>query len=228
MPAEQTIPIPGFSEPFSSLSHLIAAGIFLSLGIWLMIRGRGNHARVFSLATFVFSVVFLLSMSGVFHLLEPGGSARAVLQRLDHAGIFFLIAGTFTPIHGILFKRSLRWGVLLFVWTIAITGIVLKSIYFNDIAEWLSLSLYLGLGWVGALTGILLYKRFHFEFIKYLVFGALAYTGGAIFEFLRTPILINGVIGPHEIFHIFVLFGISFHFMFIFQFSKRQIISFEN
>ena len=222
MPVEDIIPIPGFSEPFSSLTHLIAAGIFLGLGIWLMIRGRSSHARVFALAVFVFSVVFLLSMSGVFHLLEPGGMARVVLQRLDHAGIFFLIAGTFTPIHGILFKRSARWGVLLFVWVIAICGIVLKSIYFNDIAEWLSLSLYLGLGWVGALTGILLYRRFHFEFIKYLIFGALAYTIGAIFEFLRTPILINGVIGPHEIFHIFVLFGISFHFMFIFQFSKRQ------
>ena len=220
------IPIPGFSEPFSSLTHLIAAGVFLALGIWLMIRGRSSHARVFALAVFVFSVVFLLSMSGVFHLLEPGGTARAVLQWLDHAGIFFLIAGTFTPIHGILFKRSMRWGVLLFVWGIAISGIVLKSIYFNDISEWLSLSLYLGLGWVGALTGILLYRRFHFEFIKYLIFGALAYTIGAVFEFLRTPILIDGVIGPHEIFHIFVLFGISFHFMFIFQFSKRQNISF--
>ncbi len=222
MSTEQIIPIPGFSEPFSSLTHLIAAGIFLGLGTWMMIRGRSSHARVLALAIFVFSVVFLLSMSGVFHLLEPGGTPRAVLQRLDHAGIFFLIAGTFTPIHGILFKRSLRWGVLLFVWGVAISGIVLKSIYFNDIAEWLSLSLYLGLGWVGALTGILLYRRFHFEFIKYLIFGAIAYTIGAIFEFLRTPVLIDGVVGPHEIFHIFVLFGISFHFMFIFQFSKRQ------
>ena len=226
MPAENIIPIPGLSEPFSSLSHLIAAGIFLALGIWLMIRGRSSPARIFALAVFVFSVVFLLSMSGVFHLLEPGGTARAVLQRLDHAGIFFLIAGTFTPIHGILFKRSLRWGVLLFVWGIAISGIVFKSIYFNDFAEWLSLSLYLGLGWVGALTGILLYRRFHFKFIKYLVFGAFAYTIGAIFEFLRTPVLIDGIIGPHELFHIFVLFGISFHFMFIFQFSKRENISF--
>ncbi len=229
MPAEHIIiSITGFSEPFSSLSHLIASGIFLALGIWLMYRGRSSHARVFALAIFVFSVVFLLAMSGVFHLLEPGGTARDVLQRLDHAGIFFLIAGTFTPVHGILFKRSLRWGVLLFVWTIAITGIVLKSIYFHDVAEWLSLSLYLGLGWVGALTGILLYRRFHFAFIKYLIYGAFAYTIGAIFEFLRTPVLIEGIIGPHEIFHIFVLFGISFHFMFIFQFSKRQNNSFND
>ncbi|MGD8408072.1 MAG: hemolysin III family protein [Thiohalophilus sp.] len=219
MPDMHIIPIAGFSEPFSSITHLLAAGVFFVLGIVLMYRGRGHAGRVFALGIFSFSIVFLLAMSGVFHLLEPGGSARAVLQRLDHAGIFFLIAGTFTPIHGLLFTRSLRWGILLFIWAVAITGITLKSIFFEDIPEWLSLALYLGLGWVGALTGILLYRRFHFGFIKYLLLGALAYTIGAVFEYLRYPVLIDGVIGPHELFHVFVLVGISFHFMFVFQFA---------
>jgi len=216
----KTLPIPGFSEPFSSLSHLIAAGVFLVLGIWLMRSGRGHAGRVFALGVFSFSIVFLLSMSGVFHLLVPGGAGRAVLQRLDHAGIFFLIAGTFTPIHGLLFKRSLRWGVLLLIWTIAITGITLKSIYFTDISEWLGLSLYLAMGWIGALTGILLYQRFQYRFVRYLIFGALAYTLGALFEFLRLPTLLPGIIGPHEIFHVMVIAGISFHFRFVFQFAR--------
>ncbi|MDY6978407.1 MAG: hemolysin III family protein [Pseudomonadota bacterium] len=214
------IPIAGFSEPFSSLTHLLAAGVFFVLGILLMIRGRGHAGRVAALGIFSFSIVFLLAMSGVYHLLEPAGTARAVLQRLDHAGIFFLIAGTFTPIHGLLFTRSLRWGILLFIWVVAITGITLKSIFFKEMAEWLGLTLYLGLGWVGALTGVLLYRRFHFQFIKYLLLGALAYTIGAVFEYLRTPVLIEGVIGPHELFHIFVLLGISFHFAFVFQFAR--------
>jgi channel protein (hemolysin III family) len=187
-----------------------------------MLRGRGHPGRVFALGIFSLSIVFLLAMSGVFHLLEPGGAGRAVLQRLDHAGIFFLIAGTFTPIHGLLFTRTLRWGILFFIWAIAITGITLKSIFFNDIAEWLGLSLYLGMGWVGALTGILLYRRFHFHFIKYLIYGALAYTLGAVFEFLRFPVLLKGVIGPHEIFHVFVLLGISFHYAFVFRFARHE------
>lgn len=221
----QIIPIAGFSEPFSSLTHLIAAGIFCVLGIVLMHRGRGHNGRVFALGVFSFSIVFLLAMSGVYHLLEPGGAGRVVLQRLDHAGIFFLIAGTFTPIHGLLFKRSLRWGILLLIWAITITGITLKSIFFDDIAEWLGLTLYLGMGWVGAMTAILLYRRFHFQFIKYLLLGALAYTIGAVFEYLRYPVLIEGVIGPHELFHIFVLLGISFHFMFVFQFARPEPIT---
>lgn len=222
MSESQIIPIAGFSEPFSSLTHLIAAGVFFVLGIMLMYRGRGHAGRVAALGVFSFSIVFLLAMSGVYHLLQPGGVARAVLQRLDHAGIFFLIAGTFTPIHGLLFRRSLRWGILLLIWAVAITGITLKSIFFEDIAEWLSLTLYLGLGWVGALTGILLYRRFHFQFIKYLLLGALAYTIGAVFEYLRYPVLIDGVIGPHELFHVFVILGITFHYMFVFRFAPHD------
>ena len=214
--------IPGFSEPFSSLTHLLAAGIFLVLSIWLVINGRGHAGRMATLIIFSFSVVFLLSMSGVFHLLEPGGTGRMVLQRLDHAGIFLLIAGTYTPVHGILFKGWWRWGMLFLIWSIAITSITLKTIFFNDIAEWLGLSLYLGLGWFGIVSGILLYQRYGYQYIKPLIYGALAYTLGAVMEFMRTPELIPGIIGPHELFHIAVLFGIGYHFTFVFRFARPK------
>ena len=211
--------IPGFTEPFSSLSHLLAAGVFLILGIWLVVRGRGSFGRVFALGLFIFSSVFLLSMSGVFHLLSEGGTARAVLQRLDHAGIFLLIAGTFTPVHAILFKGWGRWGMLALVWVTAITAITLKTIFFADISESLGLAFFIGLGWIGAVSGMLLYRRYGYEFIKPLVFGALAYTIGAVLEYLRFPEMIPGVMGPHEIFHIAVLFGLGFHFAFVFRFA---------
>lgn len=212
--------IPGFSEPFSSLTHLLAAGVYLVLGVWLVIYGRGHAGRMFSLIIYSFSTVFLLSMSGVFHLLEPGGTGRMVLQRLDHAGIFLLIAGTFTPIHGILFRGWWRWGMLLLIWGVAITSITLKSIFFNDIPEWFGLILYLGLGWFGAISGILLYNRFGYQYIKPLFYGALAYTFGAVMEFIRSPEPVPGVIGPHELFHIAVLFGIGYHFTFVLSFAR--------
>lgn len=216
----QTVPIPGFSEPFSSLSHLLGAGVFFCIGIWLVVRFRGHGGRSTALAIFVCSVVFLLSMSGVFHLLAPGGTARAVLQRLDHAGIFFLIAGTFTPVHGLLFESGWRWGILLVVWVIAVTGITLKSIFFTDVPEWLGLIFYLGLGWLGSVSAILLYRRFAFSFIRPLVYGAIAYTVGALMEFTRTPVIVPGVIGPHEVFHIAVLVGIGFHFGFVARLAR--------
>lgn len=169
---------------------------------------------------FVFGVVFLLAMSGVFHLLTPGTSERAVLQRLDHAGIFFLIAATFTPIHAIQFRGPLRWGMLLFIWGAAITGIALKFIYFDAVPEWVSLSLYLGLGWVGAVSGYFLYRRFGFEQVRLILWGAFAYSVGAVLEFLRFPVLIPHVIGPHELFHVMVLMGITAHWMHIYRLTE--------
>ncbi len=207
--------IPGFSDPFSSMSHLIGAFVFLIYGIKLIHLVRGHAGWVVAVSIFVFSVVFLLSMSGVFHLLDHDSLGRAVLQRLDHAGIFGLIAGTFTPVHGILFKGFWRWGILFLIWTLAITGITLKSIFFNDMAEWLGLLFYLGLGWVGILSAYLTHQLHGFTIIKPLIYGALAYTAGASLEFLRLPIVIPGVIGPHELFHIAVLLGIGWHWQFV-------------
>ena len=94
--------IAGFTEPFSSMTHLLAAFVFLIISIFLIRRGRGNCARMIFLSVFSFACFFQFSMSGVYHLLDAG-SARDILQRLDHAAIFILIAGSFTSIHGILF-----------------------------------------------------------------------------------------------------------------------------
>lgn len=210
-----TTSVPGFSDPFSAISHLIAAFIFLVLGIKLIMLARGNRVWVAAVSLYVFSAVFLLSMSGVFHLLEPQSSGRDVLQRLDHAGIFILIAGTFTPVHVISFTGFWRWGFLSLIWALAITGITMKSIFFNELPEWLGLMFYLGLGWLGIMSGYLTYRLHGFTIIKPLLYGALAYTAGASLEFLRQPIIIPGVIGPHELFHIAVIAGITWHWQFV-------------
>jgi channel protein (hemolysin III family) len=126
-------PIIGFADPVSSWSHLLAAGVSLIGTGVLWAKGRGNVARVASLTVFSFALVFLFSMSGVFHLLPRGTVARDVLQRLDHAGIWTLIAATFAPIHIILFRGHRRWLVLLIVWAAAITGLVLEIVFFEDV-----------------------------------------------------------------------------------------------
>lgn len=216
--------IPGFSDPFSSMTHLFSAPIFLVIGIVMLWKLRGSNSRIVSLTIFSFAVVFLLAMSGVFHLLTPGTTGRYVLQILDHAAIFFLIAATFTPIHVLQFKGILRWGILLLVWSIAITGLTLKSVYFEDVPEALSLTLYLGLGWLGVLTAYYLTRKFGIKTIMPLIYGALAYTAGATMEFLRFPVLIDGVIGPHEIFHVLVIVGISFHWKFVHQMATIHLL----
>lgn len=208
-------PIPGFADPFSSLSHLISAVVFAWLTFFLIRRGRGHGGSIVSLNVFAFSSVFLLSMSGVYHLLMPGGTTRAVLDRLDHAAIFVLIAGTFTPIHIILFRGWWRWGMLGLIWIAAITALVLKTVFFSGFSNALGVALYLGLGWLGAVSGIMLGRRFGFDFVKPLLWGGLAYTIGAAVESVGEPVLIPGIIGAHELFHIAVPVGLGFHWYFI-------------
>jgi channel protein (hemolysin III family) len=214
--------IPGFSEPFSSFSHLFVTPLFLLFGILLIIRCKGGFGYRVAIGIFVFATLFMLSMSGVYHLLTPGGAGREVLWRLDHAAIFVLIAGTLTPVHTLLFKGWGRWGMLLLAWGITATAVSLKTVFFHSMPEWLSLSLYLGFGWLGLFSGIALYRRHDYAFIKPLLYGGLAYSVGAVLEFLRQPILINGVIGPHELFHVAVLFGLGFHWLFIWRISVHN------
>ena len=216
-------PIPGFSEPVSSLSHLIAAAIFAALTIPMLRKAAGHPGRIIAIFVFAFSVVFLFSMSGVYHLLTPETAGRAVLQRLDHAAIFVLIAGSFTAAHAILFKGFLRWGIITLLWVLTATAIPLKTVFFESMSESLSLALYIGMGWIGLLSGILVYKRFGLRFMLPLLLGGLAYTFGAILEFLRAPNPIPAVVHTHELFHLFVILGVALHWRFTWHFANGKL-----
>ena len=166
--------------------------------------------------------MLLLSLSGVYHMLERGGNAHAVLARLDHAAIFVFIAGTFTPVHGILFHGLMRWVPLVVVWGVAILGVTLKSVYFQEFPERLGLALYLAMGWFCALAGIVVGRRYGFAFIRPLVLGGLAYSIGAVTDYCRWPVVIPGAVGPHEVFHIAVILGAYWQWQFVWKIARGQ------
>ncbi len=207
-------PIPGFTDPVSSISHLIATVGFAFATPRLLRSARGSPGLRITLAIYAGSVIFLLAMSGVFHLSPQDTTGRAVLQRLDHAGIFVLIAGTFTAVHGMLFRGWLRYGVIAFAWAVTATAVPLKTVYFSEMPEWLGLTLYLAFPWLGLGTGVLLWKRHGLRYIAPFCWGGIAYTTGAVFDFLRWPRLWSGVLHAHELFHIFVIAGVWFHWRF--------------
>src|SRR5437660_11683735 len=95
--------LPCCHEPFSAISHLGGAVIFVALGAALLWRCRSNGTRLAFLGVFAVACVLQFSLSGVFHMLVRGGIAQRVFERLDHGAIFVLIAATFTPAHGLLF-----------------------------------------------------------------------------------------------------------------------------
>ncbi len=208
-------PIPGFHDPVSSLTHLGGAAVFAVLSVPLLWRAWGRAGRFAALAVYAGSCVFLLSMSGVYHLLPGGGIGSRVMQRIDHAAIFVLIAGTFTPVAVLLFRGPARWGMLLVMWVLAATAITLKTIYFEKMGQGVGIALYLGLGWLAAGAGFVLWVRHGFAFIRPVLWGGLAYTAGAILEFRQWPWVVPGVVGPHELFHLLVLTGAAFHWHFI-------------
>jgi channel protein (hemolysin III family) len=191
----------------------VGATATLGLGIHLVRQARGLSNRL-ALGAFALSAFFLLSMSGVYHMLSPG-PAREAVRSLDHAAIWALIAGTFTPIHVILFRGVWRWGLLGLVWVGAITGMVLKSLYFNQLPEGLWLVFYLALGWLGLASCFQVARGPQRRHLRFMAMGGLAYTIGAICEWLQLAFVAPGVIGPHEIFHLAVLAGLAYHWTFI-------------
>lgn len=217
------IPIPGFADPFSSLSHLAGAAIFAGLSVPLLLRARGQTDRFVSVAIFCFSAVLLLSISGLYHLANPDGSAREVFRRLDHAAIFILIAASFTPAHVLLFRGWGKWGILALIWTYALVAIIWKIVYFDQIPSRLGLAIYLGMGCIGLYSSYSLWRRYGFEFIRPILWGGLAYAAGAILESLHWPVLLPGVIHWHETFHVAVLIGLTFHWAFIYQIADGHV-----
>jgi len=215
---DEIYPIPGFREPFSSFTHLLAAGVFAFLGVYLVRRGRGSWNRTISLAVLSVSSVFLLAASGIYHLLDPG-PLKAIARQFDIAGVFALIAGTVTPLHAILFNGFQRWGPLALVWTTAIVGITLRSLYPYGMPPGFGTVLFLLMGWGGFISCILLWRRYGFNFVRPLLWGGIAYSVGAVLLLFNRPILVPHIICAHEVWHLAVITGLGFHWHFIFQFA---------
>ena len=218
-PAHAIHAIPGFAEPVSSMTHLLAAGIALALGIVLVIRAGRSASHRAALAVFVFGTVNMFAMSGVFHLLSPGGTPRHVLLLLDHAGIWVMIAGTCTPLYVLLARGWTRWSMLTLVWAVSVTGLVLKTVFFDTVPEWLSLSLYLSLGgFIGWSVWHLIRERP--QVARLFVLGSAAYIVGSVLDLLRVPVIVPGVVGPHELFHLAILAAVCCHWTMIGQLAR--------
>lgn len=214
-------PIPGFVEPFSSISHMAGIAAMLVYAWPVLKRAHGRPGRVVSISIFILAALLVLSFSTIYHLLPLKGTTRAVFQILDHAAIFVLIAGTFTPIHAILFRGFWRWGIITIQWGLAAIGVTLKLLFFASIPEPVSLLSFLAMGWIGLFSGIKLARMRGVAFVMPVIYGALAYTFGAIIDFARIPTLLIGVVEAHELFHLAVLAGLAFHGYFIWKIADE-------
>ena len=96
-------------------------------------------------------------------------------------------------------------------------GIVLKTIFFHELPQLVRPEPYIGMGWVGTITGVALARRFGFAFIAPLLLGGVAYTVGGLIDQLGWTVVVPGVVHPHELFHLAVLMGAFIHWLFVWK-----------
>jgi channel protein (hemolysin III family) len=180
-----------------------------------LLRAAPTPAIRAAVAVFAGSATLMLTMSGIYHATELGGTARDVMQRLDHAAIWLLIAGTFTPVHVIMFRGAAQWGMLAFIWACAAVGIVLKTVFFASVPDGVGFGLYLGLGWMGIVSAVMLARAYGFRAVRPMLLGGLLYSVGAAAPLIEAPVLVPGYLGPHELFHLAVLAALVVHWRFV-------------
>jgi len=198
------LPLLGVSDPIAAGTHAAGAlAAALALGpLWR--RSAGSSWRRLTALVFGISMVVLFAASATYHLLPPG-TAKRVLQRIDHGAIYLLIAGTYTPIVGNLARRRLRAITLGAIWFLAVCGIVFKAVLFGVAPDYLDVLLYLSMSWLGAIPFVPIVRSQPRRAAAWIIAAAFLYTAGAMCELFEWPALAGGVFGHHEAFHCAVL-----------------------
>jgi hemolysin III len=199
-------------EPVNSLTHWGGAVLALVGLIALLIVGWGTPAKVVSLIIYGISLIFLFSASATYHMVRVKDKVLEIFRKIDHAAIYFLIAGTYTPFCINAFTGFWKWGMLITIWSLALIGIGIK-VFIIRVPRWLNAGIYLAMGWlvVGA-SGQLL-ATLPAWVLTWLIVGGVIYTLGAIVYITKLFNFVPGVFGFHEVWHIFVLLAAAAHFV---------------
>ncbi len=191
-------------------SHAIGFVLSIIASIALIERAStlGSSLYLVSFAIFGFSLIFLYGSSTVYHNTK-NAVRRAKLRILDHASIYVLIAGTYTPFTLITLQGQIGWVIFAVCWTMAITGIILKF-FFTGKYRLLSTLMYIFMGWLILFAIGPLVEKLPTLGLNWLIAGGLAYTVGA------AAYSIKMIQYNHAIFHVFVLLGSSCHFVVVY------------
>jgi hemolysin III len=217
-------------EPISALSH--GMGMVLALAVSAVLWNRcarrfparsdhsvtkaGRYERIKALCLLIFggTMGFCYGVSACFHGASSSGELVGRLQRLDHVGIYLLIAGTYTPVAWSLMRGSWWWGTLTTVWTFAL--LCAARVWCGGVMpSWVSTLLYLTMGWGALFCYFELARTYSHHTLRPLPLGGVFYSVGAIINLAHWPVVIPGVFAAHELFHFLVLGGSACHIYFM-------------
>ena len=194
-------------EIANSLTHGLGVVLTLVVGPILIVMAvrSGDPWRVVSAVVYATTLLLLFTSSMLYHGL-PAPAAKRVFQRIDHAAIYLLIAGTYTPFTLITLRGPWGWTLFGIIWGLAIMGVALKGTFGAKLAA-LSTAVYLGMGWLAVVALRPLLMNVAPRGIAWLVAGGLCYTAGVVFYVRDERHRYH-----HAVWHIFVLAGIIAHF----------------
>lgn len=197
-------------EIVNSITHGLGALLsIVALIMLIIIAGEnGDIWRIISFSIYGSTLILLYLSSTLYHSFT-NGRVKNLFARFDHISIFLLIAGTYTPILLTSIRGIWGWSLFGIVWSLAIIGAVIRSIYLYRFRK-LMVAVYLLMGWMFVVAGKQIYVSLPPVSLTFLVLGGLAYTGGVIFYMWRK------LPYSHGIWHLFVLAGSILHFFAIY------------
>lgn len=213
----------GLREPVNSVTHMIGAGLAVIVTVVLLFVADGGVLTYFALSVFGLSSVMLFTASTLLHAVRAGPVGEVWLRRFDHAAIFVLIAGTYTPVLLLALRHTapvLAWWLFGVVWLIALAGVIFK-LYWITAPRWLSTGLYLAMGWLVVLAIVPVARALGVSGMVWLGLGGFFYTVGAVIYGSKRPNPLPGVLGFHEIWHLFVLAGWAANVVMVFQLALK-------
>ncbi len=205
-----------FREPVNGFTHFVGLILGIFALAWLIASTHDTPDRMLSVIIYGVCMILLYAASTAFHLVEGSDEIVLFLCRLDHAAIYLMIAGTYTPLVYNVLSGTWRWGLLISIWMLAIVGIIYKLRYLRGNRKRASVLIYVGMGWIGLITLPQAIKLLDPPALQLIIAGGIVYTVGALIFMLQRPNL-HQWFDHHALWHLFVLAGSALHFVVVLQ-----------
>ncbi len=199
-------------ERFNAYTHLGGALLALAGAVLLIVFAAlgGDPWKIVAVSIYGFTLVLLYSFSTLYHSLR--GRAKDVLQRLDHQGIYLLIAGSYTPFCLVTMRGPWGWSMFGVVWGLALLGSV-QEFWAKPEPRILSVVIYVVMGWAAIVALLPLYRVLGQAGFAWVLAGGLFYTVGIVFYALD-----KRMTHAHGVWHLFVLAGSATHYVAILRY----------
>lgn len=206
-------------RPWSAITHGIGAGLAVLGTVLLLLHTIWNGADIWKIVSFSIygaSMIGLYTASTLYHCVHTTVSGRIALRKFDHISIYFLIAGTYTPICLTALRGPWGWSLFGVIWALTAAGTVMALVWINCPRQ-VTATIYIAMGWLAVIAVYPIWNALGSAGLFWLALGGVLYTIGGVLYALKWPGRDNPRFGCHEIFHVFILLGSVAHFLLMYQ-----------